>query len=165
MSPSALVKTLTIKGATIIPIITTKAVKKETRVRLAEIKSWVVFRPSSVLELSKYSLNVGIKATDTLFSANNRRNKFGIVKAIPKASAKAVVPKKSAFVASRITPSIRENNVMNESFTPEANKDFFSFFFIYNMIALLLILFNPCRIFLGGWGFEDKTKKDFSKSW
>lgn len=65
-----------------------------------------------------------MNATEIEFSANSLRNKFGIMKAIPKASEKALVPKKRALVISLIKPSILENKVRTESESPFASNDF-----------------------------------------
>ena len=50
---------------------------------------------------------------------------MGIIKAIPKASAKSEVPKNAAFVISRIKPNILDKNVKNDSFIPEETSERF----------------------------------------
>ena len=55
-----------------------------------------------------------------------------IIKAIPKASAKSEVPRKSAFVASRTSPKVREIRVKTESWAPAASKDFFFMVAVYH---------------------------------
>ena len=50
---------------------------------------------------------------------------MGIIKAMPKASAKSEVPRKAALVASRTSPKMREIKVRKESWAPAASKDFF----------------------------------------
>ena len=59
-----------------------------------------------------------MKATETEFSAKSRRQKFGIWKAIPKASPSADVPRNLALVISRTRPSTLEHRVRNESESP-----------------------------------------------
>ena len=109
-------------GAASIPAQTTIAVKNETSVKVAQTNSRV---SSRFFPFSKYSLKVGMNATEMLFSAKSLRSKFGIKNAIPKASASEPVPKKRAFVISRTSPSTREIIVRNESFMPEETKFFF----------------------------------------
>lgn len=94
------------------------------------MKAWVSDLPSGVPDVSRYALKVGIKATEILFSANNRRNRFGIMNAIPNASARAVVPKKAAFVDSLTSPRILETRVSMDSRAPAASRDFLPEIFI-----------------------------------
>ena len=69
-----------------------------------------------------------MNATEIAFSAKRRRSKFGIMNAIPNASAYFEVPKKAAFVISRTKPKMREQSVKNESESPadKSERDFFS---------------------------------------
>ena len=71
-----------------------------------------------------------MNATEIEFSAKSLRNRFGIMNAIPKASEKELVPRKCAFVISRISPRMRENKVRTESESPFANNDFCLFLFM-----------------------------------
>ena len=64
-------------GVKIMPRVTKATVKKVTRVKVAFMNSWVSLLPSSVDESSSLDLKVGIKATDTEFSAKSLRKKFG----------------------------------------------------------------------------------------
>ena len=66
-----------------------------------------------------------MKATEIEFSAKSRLKRFGIINAIPKASAEEVVPKNDAFVISRTSPIILEAKVMSERTSPDFTKDFF----------------------------------------
>ena len=70
-----------------------------------------------------------------LFSAKRRRRRLGIRKATPKASAKSLVPRKCAFVASLMTPRMREISVRNESFMP----DFTMFWFFFSNFSVFSI--------------------------
>ena len=92
-----------------------------------------------VAESSRYPRKVGIKATEIEFSAKSLLKRFGIIKAIPNASANFEVPKNEAFVISRTSPRILEQSVKNERESPEARSDFFVFDF-----------FCPSAIFLAG---------------
>ena len=70
-------KILRMSGVKIMPRVTKTTVKKVTRVKVAFMNSWVSLLPSSVDESSSLDLKVGIKATDTEFSAKSLRKKFG----------------------------------------------------------------------------------------
>ena len=105
------------------PRTVTQAVRNETSVSVAETNSCVFLRDSPSEQSSRYPRNVGMKATEMLFSANSRRKRFGIINAIPNASAYALVPRKAAFVISRISPIIRDAKVITESSIPDFNKD------------------------------------------
>ena len=61
------------------------------------------------------------------FSAKSRLKRFGIIKAMPKASANLEVPRNEAFVISLTRPRIREHRVKKESERPEARSDVFFF--------------------------------------
>ena len=74
---------------------------------------------------------MGIKATDIEFSAKRRRNRFGIINAIPKASANLEVPRKAALVISRTRPKILDKSVKKERESPEARSDFFAGFALF----------------------------------
>jgi hypothetical protein len=65
-----------------------------------------------------------MKATEIAFSAKRRRKRFGIIKAIPKASAYFEVPRKAALVISRTRPRMREQSVKKESESPAERSDF-----------------------------------------
>jgi hypothetical protein len=64
-----------------------------------------------------------MKATDTLFSAKRRLRRFGIMKAIEKASERAEVPRKAALVISRTRPRTRETRVRAERRVPLRRRD------------------------------------------
>lgn len=115
-----------------IPRITTITVQKEMRVKVAFRKSCVSFLFSFESPLEMYSLKVGIKATETLFSAKRRRRRFGIMKAVVKASAYMEVPRKAAFVISRTRPMILERKVRAESEIP----DFMSFLLLCGLFSV-----------------------------
>ena len=91
-----------------------------------------------------------MNATETEFSAKSRRKRFGSMNAKEKASDRALVPMREAFVISLMRPRILDINVSRESINP-LEKMFFSRVFldfdiiIYN-IPVLLILFNPVKI-------------------
>lgn len=112
-------------GAAITPAITVRAVVKLTTVNTAFKKACTSVFVSPRRESSRYDLNVGMNATDMLFSANRRRNRLGIIKATPNASASAEVPKNAAFVISRTRPSMRDTKVNSDSFIPEESNDRF----------------------------------------
>ena len=115
------------------PSTTMQAVRKLTSVKVEEINSWVSFLFCSPSPFSRYSLKVGIKATEIAFSAKRRRKRLGIWKATEKQSAKSPVPKKEAFVISRTSPIMREAKVMSERIMPERTKDFCFFIVIKNI--------------------------------
>ena len=142
-------KSGTISGARAMPAATVTLAVKPTSVKTAFKKFRMFFSCStaSVLlpvspDFSSIALNVGMKATDMLFSANKRRNKLGIINATPNASANALVPKKAAFVISRTKPSMREASVKRESFMPAETKECFINF----SIPLLPLCGNACKI-------------------
>ena len=110
-------------GVIKIPIKTTQVVKKEIKVSVAFKNSFVAPRLSQ--SPSRYPLKVGINATEIEFSAKWRRRRFGIINAIPKASAYFEVPKKAALVISLTRPNIREHSVKKESESPALKSDFF----------------------------------------
>ena len=60
------------------------------------------------------------------FSAKRRRRRFGIINAIPKASANLEVPRKAAFVISRTSPKILDKSVKKESESPEVRSELFA---------------------------------------
>src|SRR5574344_1149161 len=110
-------------GVKMTPSVTKATVRNETRVNVALTNVCVSFLPSSVSDFSRYLLNVGMNATEIEFSANNRLNKLGIIKAMPKASEIDDVPRNFAFVISRINPMIRESNVNMEREMPFATME------------------------------------------
>lgn len=71
---------------------------------------------------------MGIKATEIEFSAKRRLNKFGSIKATPKASESWLVPMRAALVISRIRPRILEIRVKKERERPLARMFFFFVF-------------------------------------
>lgn len=91
-----------------------------------------------------------MNATETEFSAKRRRNRLGSINANEKASAKALVPIRDAFVISRMRPKIRDIKVSSESIKPLDkiffSRVFFGLFVIIYTIPVLLILFNVVRI-------------------
>ena len=93
-----------------------------------ELRNSLVFSKFSEFfseeEPSMYPRKVGIKATEMEFSAKSLLSRFGIIKAMPKASANFEVPRKEAFVISRTSPKILEHKVKKESDSPEAIRDF-----------------------------------------
>jgi hypothetical protein len=97
-----------------IPIIIIRVTKKVKKVKIQERNSRVFLRSFP----SKYSLKVGIKATEIDPSAKRRRNRFGSRKATEKASDSALVPRKLALVISLKRPRIRENNVSRDRAEP-----------------------------------------------
>ena len=131
-------------GAHIIPRSVTSTVQNVTTVHVALRNSCVSLCPCGVSAPSRYPLNVGIKATEILFSANSRRNRLGIIKAIPNASARLVVPSSDAFVISLIRPSMREPSVSRESRMPAAAKDFLLICTAYYLPAACARLCRYC---------------------
>lgn len=125
------------RGDIQIPITTTITVQKEISVKVAFRNSRVDFLFSSESPFERYCLNVGIKATETLFSAKRRRKRFGIMKAVAKASAYMEVPRNLAFVISRISPIIREAKVKRDSEIP----DFISLLFFSDIKSVYLTLY------------------------
>src|SRR5215475_13850931 len=88
-SYSSTPKIRTSKGAASIPIITIMVTKNERKVKMHDRNSFVF----SLLFSSKYSLKVGMNATEMEPSAKRRRNKFGSIKATEKASDRVLVPR------------------------------------------------------------------------
>ena len=101
-------------GAARIPATTVNETANVRKVKVAERE----LRSFSRDSVSRYRRNVGMNATEMLFSANSRRKRFGMKNATVNASESCVVPRKAAFVISRRRPSIREPRVRSESREP-----------------------------------------------
>jgi hypothetical protein len=113
-SKASIPKKGTIRGVTTTPIITARVTKKERKVKIAERNILVFSRSAS----RRYTLKVGIKATAMEPSAKSRRNRLGIRKATEKASDRALVPRRLAFVISRRSPKTRETRVRRDRAEP-----------------------------------------------
>lgn len=80
---------------------------------------------------------------------------MGSIKANENASESELVPRREAFVISRMRPRILDKKVKKESIIP-LEKIFFSRVFLFfdiiiYTIPVLLILFNPVSIYIGGY--------------
>ena len=100
-------KTIITKGDIIIPIATTipKTVLKAPNCALRN--SLKLFRSC----VSLYSVKTGMNAFENAPSAKNRRNRFGILNAMKKASVAILAPNKRAISISLRYPSKRERRV------------------------------------------------------
>jgi len=109
----------TIIGVIMIPIITASVTKNVRKVKTHERNSLI-----AVLSFSKrYSLNVGINATEIEPSAKSLRNRFGIINATEKASERALVPNRLALTISRRSPKTLETSVKSDSIELFRNMD------------------------------------------
>jgi len=68
-------------------------------------------------------LKVGMKAAETEPSAKRRRNRLGSMKATEKASERALVPRRLAFVISRNRPRTRETSVKSDRIEPWRSRE------------------------------------------
>jgi len=111
------------RGQKITPAITVRVTKKVRKVRMHERNSLISDDDTSpfsgeFLFLKRYSLKIGMNATEIDPSAKRRRKRFGIMKATEKASERALVPSKAAFVISLMRPRILETMVSNDNVEP-----------------------------------------------
>jgi hypothetical protein len=114
VSAKSIPKKGTIHGVRRIPIRTARLTKPISTVKTLERNSLVLAGSCS----RRYSLKVGIKATEMDPSAKSRRNRFGIKNATEKASERALVPKKLALTISLRRPKIREIKVSSDRVEP-----------------------------------------------
>ena len=106
-------------GARRIPAITVRVTIKVRKVKMQERNSRFFSRSFS----RRYSLKVGMKAAETEPSAKRRRNRFGSMKATEKASERALVPRRLAFVISRNRPRILETSVKSDRIEPWRSRE------------------------------------------
>ena len=117
---------------------TTKVVtRKQSSVNVAEINSCVVFLSSGVSLSLRYVLKVGINATEMEFSAKSLLKRFGTKNAIENASDWLEVPKKWAFVISRIKPKTLEPSVNTESESPFKAIELSCFFVLVSLFFII----------------------------
>jgi hypothetical protein len=108
-----------IRGVARIPSITAAVTRRLRKVKIQQRNSFI----SRLSFMRRYSLNVGINATDMEPSAKRRRKRFGTMKATEKASDRAEVPSSLALVISRTSPKILDKNVKRDNAEPCLNKD------------------------------------------
>lgn len=116
--------------------IVTNEISEKTIIMERVIKSAVpvMFTSSIALFLSfvsRYSVKIGMKAALKAPSPKRRRKRFGILKAITKASQAIPVPKKLAQIMSRAKPKILLNRVQRLIVLAERKKFFFSLMIRY----------------------------------
>ena len=100
--------TSTISGAAMMPSTATQATTTNRTVATRLTRMRVASSPRAFL----YSARIGTKACENAPSANNRRSRFGNLKATKNASVAAPAPNARAMMASRAKPRMRDSKVI-----------------------------------------------------